>query len=185
MSSTTTTVFDIPIELIQRTLIFCCPSDVAAFSQACRFTYNIVYCAGDQHLWRQLYLRYPLDNPYKVAEDRKAVHIPCSVGNLTPLDWKDHLTSVVKAEKAACNEPSLVSEEDRHCALQIFEDLITSLPISQRTNGSLVTCRIARWIEETLTASPLLRLSNWETDSLSGHEDWSERTQQMQARLRV
>ena len=52
-----------PAEVTEHTLLLAHPRDVASFAQTCRYARSLVYHSTDQHLWRQMFLLHPFDDP--------------------------------------------------------------------------------------------------------------------------
>ncbi|EAU92633.2 hypothetical protein CC1G_01678 [Coprinopsis cinerea okayama7 len=147
-------IFNLPVEVLQRILLFCTPRDVSTFSRSCRATYSIVYQADDQHLWRELYLGHPLDNPYEVVQERRDHKLHAR--SVDKLNWKERLTEVVKAASLATSSqhPTM---PDCTQAIRTFHTLLSELRVACRSkNGSLAECYNSRWLEDTLSGSLLL-----------------------------
>ncbi|PFH51222.1 hypothetical protein AMATHDRAFT_75080 [Amanita thiersii Skay4041] len=53
----------LPLELIERILVYLDPIHVSKFAQTCRGARRVVYGPGDEWLWREMYLALPLDDP--------------------------------------------------------------------------------------------------------------------------
>jgi F-box domain len=58
-----TSLLFLPWEVVEHTLTFCSPLDVHAFALTSRHAYELVHGTASSHLWRQLFLFYPFDDP--------------------------------------------------------------------------------------------------------------------------
>lgn len=102
----------IPQELIERSLTFCHPNDVAAFARTCKTAHPLVYGTTDQYLWRSLFLGYPFDNP------RRAVtHVRARAGTF---DWRGELQRRVAAERWLSSGSDILEDE----AIRAFCDVL-------------------------------------------------------------
>lgn len=95
MPATSVPIFTIPPEIIEHALTFCHPFDVASFSLTCRFAYYLVYHGNDSHLWRQLFLLYPFDDP------RSCLKASDDLDFIPKFNWKAELQRRIKAEEIA------------------------------------------------------------------------------------
>ena len=87
---------DLPSEVIEEILLLLDPTDVAQFAQTCSDYYALVYGQEDQHLWRELYLRQPLDDPRRSYT---------SLGHPLPaIDWKSQLQRIMRAAVSNGND---------------------------------------------------------------------------------
>jgi len=102
MASSTATVFPIPDEITEYTLTFLHPIDIAHFSQTCHLAYALVYGAPDQHLWRQLFLAHPFDDPRNASNHQNT----CTLYN-----WRAELQQRVQAELIAFNIAHRLDEQ--------------------------------------------------------------------------
>lgn len=105
-------LWSFPQELIERTLTFCHPSDVAAFARTCKTAHPVVYGAGDQYLWRSLFLNYPFDDPRHAVEHVNA--------NAVTFDWRGELQRRVAAEQWATGGNPLLEED----AIRAFSEVL-------------------------------------------------------------
>ncbi|EIN13464.1 hypothetical protein PUNSTDRAFT_123480 [Punctularia strigosozonata HHB-11173 SS5] len=91
----------IPPELTEHTLAFLAPQSVAAFAQTCRAAHALVYAAGDQFLWRQLFLAR-FDDPRRAVPPPVFPSDPDSTSASATAsggyDWKAALQARVAAE---------------------------------------------------------------------------------------
>ncbi|KAF5336991.1 hypothetical protein D9611_003456 [Ephemerocybe angulata] len=161
--ASSSTLIDLPMELLQRVLTHCHPRDVAGFSQTCREAYNLIYLTTDQYLWRQLYLAYPFDHPEIVASQRLDAGVsskvkPVSGDEVDGLNYRNRLTDLVNAERAASKGPRTVEEEKN--TLLVFQRVLTQLPITSRTeDGEVQPSLNADWLERTLDEESALLTS--------------------------
>jgi hypothetical protein len=113
-----------PSEVTERTLTFCHPYDVAAFSQTSRMANSLVYRGPkDQYLWRQLFLSYPFDDP------RKSTHALIDPNYTVNLDWRAELQRRLVAEAVAFGREDQADE--RKDALETFIYVVqNALPVA-------------------------------------------------------
>jgi hypothetical protein len=84
----------VPPEITEHALLHAHPRDVASFAQTCRFARALVYQSGDQHLWRQLFLLLPFDDPRKLPAITSAEY-GCEV----QVDWMAELQQRMRASR--------------------------------------------------------------------------------------
>ncbi|KAF8272752.1 hypothetical protein EI94DRAFT_1769606 [Lactarius quietus] len=99
----TVSLASIPQEIIEQVIAFLDPLDVASFSQTCRQYNNLIYHPRDNHIWRELYLAQPFDDP--------DLPLPLSI------DWKGSLQAIVRA-KIVLNDPSKCRPGERETILR-------------------------------------------------------------------
>ncbi|KAI9460482.1 hypothetical protein BJY52DRAFT_1148041 [Lactarius psammicola] len=107
----------IPQEIIERVLAFLDPLDVASFSQTSRQHNNLVYHSGDTHLWRELYLAQPFDDP-RFALTPHLERVP-----MENIDWKGSLRAIIRA-RTVLNDPTKCRPGER---VTILRTLIAML----------------------------------------------------------
>ncbi|KAI9464950.1 hypothetical protein BJY52DRAFT_1202512 [Lactarius psammicola] len=107
------TLASIPQEVIERVLAFLDPLYVASFSQTSRQYNNLVYHSGDNHLWRELYLAQPFDDP-RLALTPRLERIPVEC-----IDWKGSLQAIIRA-RTVLNDPSKCRPGERETILRIL-----------------------------------------------------------------
>lgn len=110
------TIWDIPSEIIEHALTFLHPIDIAKFSQTCHLAHTLVYRTADSHLWRQLFLLYPFDDPRPVGFPHADV----------PYDWMGELQRRIKAELIAINIERRMDEQAY--ALETFINMVLNAP---------------------------------------------------------
>ncbi|KAH8120484.1 hypothetical protein DFH11DRAFT_66104 [Phellopilus nigrolimitatus] len=110
MANTLSPILHIPAELTEHALVLSHPRDVASFAQTCRTARALVYEAHDQHLWRNLFLEQPFDDP------RRSVAASAAAGGSTAsesVDWKKELQRRVHAmcviQKIDAHPPQLAA----------------------------------------------------------------------------
>jgi hypothetical protein len=135
-------VLQIPAEVTGHALTFFHPLDVAKFSQTCHLAYTLVY--DNQALWRELYLKYPFDDPRKALDPRHAI---------VSYDWKGELQRRMQAELIAYNIEQRF--EERNLALETFVSVISNAtpaqsPLEYQNSGSL------QWVTGILRDSRIL-----------------------------
>ena len=107
----------IPREIIERVIAFLDPLDVASFSQTCRQYNNLIYHSEDNHLWRELHLAQPFDDP-------RLALTPCLERVSTErIDWKGSLQAIVRA-RIVLNDPSKCRPGERETILRTLIALL-------------------------------------------------------------
>ncbi|KAF8058236.1 hypothetical protein FPV67DRAFT_1524606 [Lyophyllum atratum] len=140
------TTFPLPVEVIQRVLVFCRPWDVIAFSRTCHLAYTIVFDFSDQHLWRELFLSYPFDDP------RQALDI-AQAGDSPSIDWRQKTIGRLTAEWVAKSPPTPNCQTSR--ALQAFISMVQD--VSPMIQGRMaVGSHNLEWLERVLRQSDIL-----------------------------
>lgn len=105
-------IHDLPPELVEQIVLELDPLDVAAFAQTCTTFYTFVYDPSEQHLWRNLYLLQPRDDP-RICVD--------PLGNPLPQpDWCSLLQRITRAR-------SIVRDFTKYHPREIVEVLRTLL----------------------------------------------------------
>jgi hypothetical protein len=157
----------LPTELVQYTLTFCRPKDVAAFSRTCRQSHTLVYESEGQFLWRELFLAVPFDN-LATCPDRDPK---------SPCDWEGELQSRTRAETLVTLSYDDMRTRDHDSISNAFDTLIrvllTSPPAGSKNLGWLATTaarsfvfndydHFPRFLSNTQPVHQLLALS-WDT----------------------
>jgi hypothetical protein len=93
--------FSIPSEVIEGILCHTDPVDVAAFSQTSKAYHDVVYNPDDQKLWRELYLKLPLDDP------RECINTLGKSQRGLSVDWKTELQDFVRASQVVMDQTRL------------------------------------------------------------------------------
>lgn len=139
-------IVPIPVELIQRILVFCHACDVAAFAQACRLAHSVVYHSSDQYLWRELFLFHPFDDPRKSLQ-------AISVSRPAPFfDWQHELTRRLKARRSLTSAHA--SAHEKACALETLISVMQKTPaVSQ---GGIAQSHDIAWLNQILRRSRVL-----------------------------
>ncbi|KAK7462378.1 hypothetical protein VKT23_007977 [Stygiomarasmius scandens] len=115
----TTTIHDLPKELVQEILIYHCdPLEVGSLSQCSKFFYELI--SEDRHLWRELYLAQGLDDPEKCVS---LIGRP----RLEPFDWKEELQAIIRA-RTILGDVSLCKPHERCGVLKTLLKLVSWVP---------------------------------------------------------
>ena len=104
-------------EIIEEVLTFLDPVDVAAFSQTSRRYNNLIYHSGDNHLWRELYLAQPFDDP-RLSLTPRFERIQSE-----SIDWKASLQAIIRA-RTVLNDPSKCRPGERETILRTLIDML-------------------------------------------------------------
>ena len=107
----------IPREMIEQVITFLDPLDVASFSQTCRQYNHLIYHSGDNHIWRELYLAQPFDDP-RLAFTTRLERVQAE-----RIDWKGSLQAIVRA-RIVLNDPSKCRPEERETILSTLVALL-------------------------------------------------------------
>ncbi|KAH9851741.1 hypothetical protein C2E23DRAFT_828981 [Lenzites betulinus] len=156
---------DLPIEVLEQALVLLDPIDIAQFSQTCSAYHALVYGdPEDQHLWRELFLRQPFDDPRKCLT---------SLGRpLSTIDWRLQLQRVIRA-RTVLTTLSVCRPEERCQVLQTLIDMVTTTPpvnLPQEVDLSM----------NQVWATVMLRNS-----TLIEHEEWDLSSEERQLRARL
>lgn len=143
-------VLTVPVELTERILTFCHPSDVAAFSRSCRIAYNIVYHGADQYLWRSLFLSHPFDDPRKFLQGGPDAH---TISNPVSIDWKAKLLHRMTTEMNALNASA--SAIDKKLTLQTFVSVVQDAPPVTQSCEEKPSYDL-QWLERVLRETRIL-----------------------------
>ncbi|KAJ7275423.1 hypothetical protein B0H12DRAFT_258958 [Mycena haematopus] len=163
-------ILALPMELLERILLFCHPRDVSRFSRTCRFSGDLVFRSADSYFWRQLFNAF-FDDP------RRGVRPLCT--DPSSYDWKGELVRRMKAER------DTFADTDRASALETFVSVAEEvLPIS-RISDDPPASRNVEWLENIFRNSRLLdapfspheaqfgdRLKAYIALSLKEEDDW-------------
>lgn len=131
----------IPVELIQRILIFSTACDVVAFAQTCRRAHSVVYHPSDQFLWRELFLFHPFDDP------RRSLH----ANPATSFDWQRELTRRLKAGRSLTSIHASTHEKAR--ALETLISVMRKTPVVDRNAAE---SHDIAWLNEIIRQSQVL-----------------------------
>ncbi|KAI0639024.1 hypothetical protein C8Q77DRAFT_1152037 [Trametes polyzona] len=129
-----THLHSLPVEVIERALIFSDPRDVSRYAQTCRFARKLVYEPKDHFLWRELYLGRPFDDPRRAVPVPKCRLAPrvgtTTLGEESPLRWRYELQRRIEAEAIA----SSGEKADAGALVRAFEAFLaavdTALPVT-------------------------------------------------------
>jgi hypothetical protein len=164
-----TGIFDLPPETVEKVLLYCDPLDVAAFAQSCHISRALIYLAPDQHLWRQLYLTQPFDDP------RQCVSQCGRPMSMERFDWRMNLQCIIRA-RTVLNNISLCTPGERVVILNAMLDMVCNVPphLSEPSSESGTTSKNLVWVRSLLKGGTFL------------DEDWpqsSDEERQLRARL--
>lgn len=155
-------ISSLPIELVHGILSYVGPSAVAAFSQTSKAAYSAVYGTETQHLWRSLYLAYPLDDPCVVAQERLDAGLQTVTQPNDSVGWMRRTQDVFVAERCARSTSQSFSETESQlptnalAVLPTFAMLHVELrPARKDSDGEPRRSLTARWIDKTLSSSKL------------------------------
>jgi len=162
----------LPTEIVQHVLCFCVPQTVAAFSKTCRLAFALVYDSKDQHLWREVFLSVPFDDPRDSPD-----YDPSA-----PIDWKEELRCRMRASSVVAFTPEdlPLSPETREQVFDAFESLIkvahSAIPPFQTDPDSLpVPSHNMRWLTDALARCALFYDPARSTAFDGGHSGHLER----------
>ena len=140
-------LLSLPTELIQSVLRFCTPQTVAAFSQACRLAFALVYGTEDQHLWREVFLSVPFDDLRESPDHDPSV----------PINWRTELQRRIRASSVVAFTPDDIplALEVQEAVSDAFETLVKVAhsaipPFCTDSDSSPVPSHNMRWLTDTL-----------------------------------
>ncbi|KAG0699721.1 hypothetical protein DFH29DRAFT_35429 [Suillus ampliporus] len=138
-------VLPIPSEITEHALTHCHPRDVASFSQTCWKAHRLVYGSPDQYLWRQLFLRFPFDDPrqteFAFLEDSQ-------------FNWGKELHRRMEAQLIASRTNSKL--EDLLRAIETFVSVVHSAaPVTM--GHERVSSPNLLWVVDVLQSTNMLR----------------------------
>ncbi|KAF9786022.1 hypothetical protein BJ322DRAFT_760528 [Thelephora terrestris] len=107
----------LPTELVEYTLTFCQPKDVAAFSQTCQQSRALIYESDDQFLWRELFLAAPFDDPIDSPNQDPEL----------PRGWKGELQARIQAEALVTLSYEDMRARDHDSISNAFDTLVRVL----------------------------------------------------------
>ncbi len=149
----------IPSEVIERVLLLLDPLDVASFSQTSKQCYNLIYHSWDNHLWRELYLAQPFDDP-RLA--RTSLLEPISVESI---NWMRSLQAIIRA-RTVLKDPSKCRRGEREITLRTLVAMLrgaTPTPsISEKTLSKNLVWLVAMLRQGTLLNDGSISLSPME-----------------------
>lgn len=135
----------IPSEIIEQALILCHPRDVASFSQTCRKAHRIVYESSDQHLWRQLFLLFPFDDPRQMQSVSQED---------SQFNWREELCRRMEAKLFAGRKKSKI--EDLLRAIETFVFVVRSAAPVTRGHERVPSPNLL-WAVDVLQSTNMLR----------------------------
>lgn len=161
-------VLAIPPELIEHILTFCHPCDVASFSLTCYFAYELVYGATGSHLWRQLFLSYPFDDPRKSLKARDDPHY------VLKFNWRGELQRRVRVGAIKFSADSAKQPLRLKYILDTFISVVQGAsPVSKELEN--VPSHDLEWVAQILRRSQDL----FYTSTFPGHPIEPQQLQQL------
>lgn len=155
---------DLPIEVFEQILLLLDPTDVARVAQSCSTFYAHIYNQEDQHLWRELYLLQPFDDPRKSCD---------SLGRpVTTIDWKTELQRIMRA-RTILTSLSACRPEERCTVLRTLIDMVTHV-VPSTSIDTIDPAMNHAWVTVMLRGSTLIEHQEWEL---------SDEERQLRARL--
>ncbi|KAG7088013.1 hypothetical protein E1B28_012050 [Marasmius oreades] len=113
----------LPPETLEQLFLLLDPLDVSSVSRTSRYFNALIYHSPDHHLWRNLYLSQPLDDPTLCYSPLGHRSTPTS-----SFDWKKELQDVIFARTIVENGPRKWGREDRKRALRTLLKLVAFVP---------------------------------------------------------
>ncbi|RPD77628.1 hypothetical protein L226DRAFT_458664 [Lentinus tigrinus ALCF2SS1-7] len=157
----------LPSEVVEEILLLLDPRDVAQFAQTCSDYHALVYDQEDQHLWRELYLQQPFDDPRRTVT---------SLGRpVSAIDWKTELQRIMRVQTVLTRGPMEFSPEERCNVLRTLIRLVNNV-IPATHVDSIDPSPNHAWVTVMVRASPILEVDYSSTD-ISSEE------KQLRARL--
>ncbi|TFK52690.1 hypothetical protein OE88DRAFT_1658096 [Heliocybe sulcata] len=142
---------DLPPELIEQILLECDPLDVASLSQTSHSFYDFVYGSPDLHIWRELYLVQPLDDP-RICLDH--LGFP-----LLQFDWKGELQRIIRA-RTVVNFVDKCRPHERCEVLQTLLSLIMRVPPSPSVRSDQLS-RNLLWVAALIRGGDIFDHTTW------------------------
>ncbi|KAI0754793.1 hypothetical protein C8Q80DRAFT_1141147 [Daedaleopsis nitida] len=143
---------DLPVEVLEQILLMLDPLDVAQFAQTRSDYYAIVYTQEDQHLWRELYLQQPFDDPRRCLD---------SLGRpFKAIDWKSQLQRIMRA-RTILARVSACRPEERCTILHTLLDMVITIPPVTQFEAMDPSLNHG-WVTAMLRGSTLLEHDEWE-----------------------
>lgn len=143
---------DLPVEVIEHILLLLDPLDVAQLAQTNRNFNALIYHQDDQHLWRELYLGEPFDDPRKC---RTSLGYP-----IRDIDWKTQLQRIIRA-RTILTRVSACRPEERITVLQTLLDMVNNVAPSLNPDDLEPSPNHA-WVTVMLRDSTLIEHEEWE-----------------------
>lgn len=145
-------ITDLPPELIEQILLELDPLDFAAFAQSSRSFHDFVYKSPDAHIWRELYLAQPLDDPRTCLD---TLGFP-----LEDIDWKWELQRVTRA-RTVVNFIEKCRPHERCGVLQTLIDLVTRIPPSPSVLSDQLSMNLL-WVAALVRGGAVFDHTTWE-----------------------
>jgi hypothetical protein len=106
----------LPSELLEQIILLCALSSsfssIAALSEVSKRVYEIIYCSGDTHLWRGIFLA-AFGDPRRGGEVMRREWVDQDLGAQEEIDWKRECIRRFRARKVLMNAELYEDEEVR------------------------------------------------------------------------
>ncbi|KAF5387357.1 hypothetical protein D9757_005749 [Collybiopsis confluens] len=113
---------DLPVETIEEVILHLDPLDVSAMSSTSRFFRDLIYHAPDQHLWRELYLAQPFDDPIQcVSQNGESRRME------EEFNWKSELQAIIRA-RTVLEDVSICRPQERVTVLRTLLRMVSWVP---------------------------------------------------------
>jgi hypothetical protein len=158
----------LPREVVEHTLTFCSPLDVHAFALTSRHAHDLVYGPANSHLWRQLFLFYPFDDPRKSLRAQDDPQFICT------FNWRLELQRRIRAARVPLGKP--LTHTYTHALKYKLDTFISVIqgasPVSH--DCAHESSHDLEWLANVLQDSPELlepnsftHLTSWELSQLA------------------
>ncbi|KAK7054423.1 hypothetical protein VNI00_003621 [Paramarasmius palmivorus] len=168
------TIHSLPIETVEEILLHTDPLDISSISQCSRFFHLLINHPPDQHLWRNLYLIQPLDDPEKCFS-------PLGISRLSlgPIDYKSELQAIIRARTVLEKGSSICKPHERVPILRTILNLLLYVPPLQTPADILDAAKLSQnmlWVAAECRKGALLD---------PGTYDWEPTKEEEQLRARI
>jgi hypothetical protein len=150
--NTNTSIFSLPLELVENIILELDPLELSPLAQTCRYFHNFIYHTVDSHLWRNLHLLQELDDPRR-----------CLSSLLEPvagIDWQERLKRITRAQVVATS-PHVCKPHEREDVLHTLLDLASVVPPMPSTMSEDISLN-QLWVAAILRGGELLDNDHWE-----------------------
>ncbi|KAI0685294.1 hypothetical protein BC835DRAFT_1384848 [Cytidiella melzeri] len=150
--ATSTSLLDIPPEILEQILLELDPLDVGAISQTCALFAQLIYGSSSELFWRKLYLSVAIDDPRQCVDP---------IGNpIKSVEWKKTLQRIIRARTVVMN-PELCREEERVTIWQTLLQMASNTFPLYHTDDYNLSLNFA-WLAALLRGGKFLEHSLWE-----------------------
>lgn len=163
LEQTVYSLMEVPQDIIEHIIKFCCARDLSTLSQTCKTLYRIIY-NSDQYVWREAFLSYPFDDIRRSPVSRRLTSsISSGEGDkyrAPILCWKGHLQRRISAELLLRSKRDVgsIDGEDLLEALQTVTDAVRlATPGPFGDSGGANPSHNLAWAQELLLSSTLFR----------------------------